>query len=129
MGPSRLAPTPALTPPPVALVFWDAVTGFLTTDVHDVHDEIVRFDTAGELTWTADGRTFPGFAVRGSNTLQVGDDWLKIHFGTRNGERRAYLGWDLEAYHCECNVSTIVDLEIVDGRVVIQSTDVFVPDK
>lgn len=45
----------------------------------------------------------------------------------KNGERRAYLGWDDNWCHCPRAPATIVDLEVVDGRVIARSTDVLVP--
>ncbi len=42
--------TPAPQPRPVELaVFTDSTTGFSTSDVYDVQEQIVRFNTADEL--------------------------------------------------------------------------------
>ncbi len=136
-APSSLAPSapsPVPQPIPISLVvFTDPASGLSTSDVRDVQDQIVQFNSAGELIWTADGTRFPGYRAvpnRASPNLIRGprrDDYFQVHFGTKNGERRAYFGWDVDACHCEGSPITIVDVEVVAGQLVITATGVTVP--
>ena len=111
-GPSRRrrpVPCPSRRqrrPPPERelTVFTDAATGFLTTDLRDVQEQIVQLSSIGELIWTADGTRLPGYRV----THPTADGKLffiegkicpeqcafEVRFGTRDGERRAYLTVD-----------------------------------
>ena len=114
-----LAPTP-LTPAPVAIqlvTFTDPDSGISTADVRDSDDQIVRFNSAGELIWVADGTRFPGFPI---HTPFIMDDYsYRVCFGTKDGQRRAYF-----ATHGE---DVMYDLESVNGRLVITATNVHVP--
>jgi len=112
------------TLPPVTLaslvlaVFRDPASAFATSDVRDVQDQIVRFDTvANSLIWAADGRSFPGYPVDG-NFLRS-DRSFQVRFGTKDGERRAYF--------TETATATMCDVEVIGGRLVISPTDVPVP--
>lgn len=122
-------PPPSPPPRPIQLVvFTDPLTGLQTSDVRDVHGQIVRFNSAGELVWTADSTRFSGYRVNGDDIRGPGpDDWFQVRFGTKNGERRAYLGWDDDFCHCPGSSATIVSIEVVSGRLVITATDVPVP--
>ena len=73
----------------------------------------------------ADGEHLPGYVVRGTFILAEASCqcWLAVRFGTRNGERRAYLTAD----YGHDNPGTVVDLEIAGGALVVRRTDVFVP--
>jgi hypothetical protein len=132
--PPPTAPTDVLQtrePTPVQVVVFTDEASFSTSDVYDVNDQVIRFNTARELIWVADGARFREFSVNGNKIKETGtEDWFQVHFGTRNGVRRAYLGWDLDACHCPEAArppSTILDVEIVGDRVVFQATDVTVP--
>jgi hypothetical protein len=107
--------------PPAAVqlaVFSDAASGFSTSDIRDVQDQIVRFDMTGNtLIWAADGRSFAGFPVSG-NFIRA-DRFFQVRFGTKDGERRAYF--------TEAEATTICDIEIVGGQLLITSTNVKVP--
>ena len=61
----RKQPPPA--PPPIATlrIFTEAASGFSTSDVRDAQEQIVQFNTADELIWTADGTRFAGYSVGG----------------------------------------------------------------
>jgi hypothetical protein len=125
------APSPAPPPAPIRLaVFTDSASGFSTSDVRDVHDQIVRFNTASELIWTADETRFPGYRVNGNLVTGPGlDDYFQIRFGTNHGEPRAYLGWSDDFCHCPGYPATIIDLEVVGGRLIVTATNVPVPGK
>jgi hypothetical protein len=114
--PSPTTPSPA----PVQLaVFSDpASSSFTTSDVRDAQRQIVRFDVANNaLIWGADGRSFPGFPVNG--LFVRADRFFQVRFGTEEGERRAYF--------TEAVATTICDVEIVNGQVVITATSLTVP--
>lgn len=115
-GPSQLA------------VFTDPATGFSTADVHDVQDEVVRVNTANELIWTADGTRFPEFIAAGNFIAyhHITDRFFQIRFGTKDGERRAYLTWPDDQLRGA--PATILDVW-VDGRgdLKVAASDVPVP--
>jgi hypothetical protein len=127
------APSPGAQPvPPLVpvrlVVFTDPVSGFSTSDVRDVQDQIVRFNTASEFIWTADETRFPGYRVGGNLVRGPGpDDYFQIRFGTKDGEQRAYLGWSDDYCHCPGYPATIIDIEVVGGRLIVTATNVPVP--
>src|SRR4029453_7673779 len=93
---SGTSPTPTSTtttiPPlaPVLAVFSDPNSSFMTSDVRDVQNQIVRFDTANRtLIWVADNRSFQGYPVSGN--FIGADRNFQVRFGTEGGERRAYF--------------------------------------
>ena len=119
-GSAPTTPTPPAQPPiPVQLVvFRDPDSTFSTSDIRDVQDQIVRFDmTSNSLIWAADGRSFPGYPVSG-NFVRA-DRAFQVRFGTKDGERRAYF--------TETVATTICDVEIVGGQLLISPTNVNVP--
>ena len=126
-------PAPPPPPPPEIrlLVFTDPLSGRTTSDVRDVHGQVVQFNSAApdlrgvsELVWTADGTRFSRFPV--DYGYQHGA--FGVRFGSENGERRAYLVFDQDYWHYDGPVSR-VDLEILDGKLVVRHPDppVFVP--
>jgi hypothetical protein len=126
---SPLPPQPAA---PTLVVFAEQGTGFSTTDVRDVHDQILQFNTANELIWTADGTRLPGYRVDRccypGVSFIVGricpvDCAFEVRFGTKDGERRAYLTVD----YGHDNPGTIADVEVADGALVVTRTGVFLP--
>ena len=125
----QLAPSPAPQPAPIHLaVFTDPASGFSTSDVRDVQEQVVRVNTANEAIWTADGTRFSGYRVNGNQIRGPRhDDWFQVRFGTKNGEQRAYLGWSDDWCHCPGYPATIADIEVVSGQLVITATDVPVP--
>ncbi len=114
-------------PPPttILVVFTDSASGFSTTDLRDAEDQIVQFSKANELIWTEDGRRLPGYPVSGNsiNAEKGCNCWFEVRFGTKDGERRAYLTAD----YGHDNPGSIVDLEIVGGALVTSRTDVYPP--
>ena len=123
------ASRPAVQPAPVeVVVFTDPASGFSTSDVRDAQEQVVRFNTAPELIWAADDARFKGYAVNGNKVRGPGpDDYFQVRFGTKGGEQRAYLGWDDDYCHCPGSPMTVIDVEIVDGRLVRTATDFVVP--
>lgn len=123
------APSPAIQ----IAVFTDRVSGFSTSDVRDAHQRILRFSTSHELIWPPTGGRFSGYSVYGNRIqayIACPPSWScqkrswsgEVRFGTKNGERRAYLT-------CNCeDGSWIVDIEVVDGQVVISETGLPVPE-
>ena len=124
--PLRPSPVPGPATTPTLRVFTDSTSGFSTSDVRDAQEQIVQFNSAGELIWTADGTRLPGFPVETSisiNADKLCRCWFEVRFGTKDGERRAYLTVD---YGHE-NDGTVVNLEIVSGVLVMAPTIVFPP--
>jgi hypothetical protein len=135
-APSAPSPVPQATNPPIPnppipaslVMFTDSVTGFSTSDVRDAQEQIVRFNTAGELIWTADDTRFRLFRVSGNLIWGLGrDDWFQVSFGTKNGERRAYFGQSDDYCHCPGYPATVADIEVVGGQLVITWPGVLVP--
>jgi hypothetical protein len=123
-GAGSPSPVPAPTPPRLVL-FTDHISGLSTPDVRDVQDQIVRFNTAAEVIWTADDTRFPGYVVDGNSIKTTGtcaSCTLLVRFGTKGGERRAYLTFPDNEDHS--NAVTILDVEVADGRLVITNTSV-----
>jgi hypothetical protein len=118
--PAPAAPSPVPIPGPVQLaMFSDPASSFSTSDVRDVQDQIVRFDVTGNtLIWAADGRSFAGYPVNG-NFLGTNENF-QVRFGTKDGERRAYF--------TETVATTICNVEIVGGQLLITPTNVNVPE-
>jgi hypothetical protein len=132
--PSPLTPSP-LTPSPLVLplapanlqelvVFTDRSSGFSTSDARDADEQIVQFNGARELIWTASGARFTGYAANaGNNYITAGNICenctFEVRFGTANGERRAYLTMN---YHHD-NPGTVVDLDVIDGKLVVTKTN------
>lgn len=125
-GGSESAPTTPSPPPPPPppsspvqlVVFSDPTTSFTTSDVRDAQRQIVRFDMANNsLIWAADSRSFSGYPVNG--LFIRADRFFQVRFGTEDGERRAYF--------TEAVATTICDVEIVGGQLVINPTSLTVP--
>lgn len=51
--------------------------------------------------------------------------YFLVRFGTRNGHEQAYLTWAGET--SDTHPATLLDVEAVDGRLVVLDTDVTVP--
>jgi hypothetical protein len=119
--PATPTPQPGPTPQPAPVqlaVFSDPDSSFMTSDVRDVQGQIVRFDMAnGSLIWVADGRSFSGYPVNG--LFIRADRFFQVRFGTEVGERRAYF--------TEAVATTICDVEVAGGQLVITPTNVHVP--
>jgi len=101
--------------------FVDPDTGFTTTDVHDVDEEIVRFDTSSRsIVWAADGRFFQtGLWIVNGNLLAGGG--FQVRFGTSRGVRRAYF--------TETAPATICQIQVFGDALSISATNVLVPQE
>jgi hypothetical protein len=116
-------------------VFTDA-SGFQTSDLRDAQDQIVQFNTDDEFIWAADGTRLPGFKVL-TLPLATGPCYLvsipgttcsqgcsfEVRFGTKDGQKRAYLTVD----YIHDNPGTLVDVELVNGALVVTQTNEFPP--
>lgn len=112
------AGVPAPPPEVRLLVFTDYMTGAQTSDVRDVHGQILRFNTAGAVIWLADGTEFAQFPMAyGYEKASV-----EVLWGSENGERRAYLTFSINYWHYPPPIS-LVDIEVVDGKLVIRHPD------
>ena len=126
------APSPVVQPTAIQLVvFTDEASGFSTSEVRDVDDQILQFSTAPALIWT-DGTRFSGYWANGDTVTADSvcpSCFFLIRFGTRDGERRAYLTWpDFERHgRADHPAPTILDIEVEGGRVVVTDTSVLVP--
>ena len=129
--PAPSAPTsrPALQPAAIQLVvFSDRASAFATSDVRDVQDQVVSFNTADELIWTADGTRFSEYIVDGTLIAyhHKADTFLQVRFGTKTGERRAYLTWTDDRLRGA--PATLLDLSVnARGDLIIAETNVPVP--
>jgi hypothetical protein len=115
-------------------VFTDSATGFSTTDLRDVQEQIVQLDnSAAELIWVADGTRLPGYRLThptADGKVQFIEGNIcpegcafEVRFGVRDGERRAYLTVD----YIHQNPGTLVDVELAGGALVVTPTDVYPP--
>ena len=118
--PSPVAPTSTL------IVFTDPGTGFSTSDLRDAQEQLLQVNTANELIWTADGTKLQGYQVQqgysgvsyiAGNICAEGCTF-EVRFGTKNGERRAYLTAD----YGHDNPGTLVDVEVSGGALVVTRT-------
>jgi hypothetical protein len=128
--PTAPSPSPSATPSEVGLVvFRDPATGFATSDLRDAEDEVMQFSTAGELVFPAIDTRLPGFRpLRGpeqgiEGNICVPECAFVVRFGIKDGERRAYLTVD----YIHNNPGTLVDVEVVNGALVVTQTDLYPP--
>ncbi len=124
----------AVSTGPTLIAFAEPRTGFSTTDVRDVQEQILQFNTSNELIWTVDGTRLPGYGV-GKYTF--GDTPVYyiegkicpqgcafvVRFGTKDGERRAYLTVD----YGHDNPGTLVDVDLAGGALVVTQSTMFPP--
>jgi len=116
---SPVTPTPTPTPTPVLATFTDTANSFSTSDVRDVGEQIMRFDTASNsMIWMLNGQSYAGYPVIDGSFIRA-DKFFQVRFGTVNGDRRAYF--------TEAARGTICDVEVSNGAVIINPTDVPVP--
>jgi len=103
-------------------VFVDPDTDFSTTDVRDVDEEMIRFDTTTlGILWVADGRTFDeGFWPVDDVFLGSGGSF-QVRFGTKDGERRAYF--------TETGPATICNFVVSGSSFLIFATSTLVPQE
>lgn len=99
-------------------VFTDPASGFSTTDVRDLDDQIVRFNTADNtMLWTPDNLLFDGWVVNG-NFLDAAR-MFQVRFGSVSGEKRAYF--------TEAGRGTLCDLKVEQNILQLLPTNVFPP--
>jgi len=112
-------------------MFTEQGTGFSTSELRDVQEQVLQLNTANELIWTADGTRLPSYRLehgyQGASFI-IGKICaegcaFEVRFGTRNGERRAYLTAD----YGHDNPGTLVDVEVSGGALVVTRTSLFVP--
>jgi hypothetical protein len=126
--------SPVKAPQPFAyidgplVVFTDPSSGFSTSEVRDVHGQIVQFDQRGRLIWKADGTRLPGFprdygmlvVVPPGHLCQC---WFEVRFGMDEGQHRAYLTAD----YGHDNPGTLVDVEVAGGQLFVSRSQVYPP--
>ena len=77
---------------------------FCTSDVRDVDDEIVRFDTITKaIIWAADGTAYNEGDWTVDGVLLAGGE-IQVRFGTKEGERRAYFTETGNGFICQIQV-------------------------
>lgn len=131
------APSPPLAaplvsapvPPAIRLaVFTDPASGFSTSDVRDVQDQLVRFNSADELIWVASDTRFPEYLVDGNSIgyHHSNDTFFQVRFGSTGGERRAYL--TRPDSYLRGAAATILDLSVdARGDLIVADTNVPIP--
>ncbi len=102
-------------------VFDDPNSDFSTTDVRDVDDEIVQFDTVTKaIIWAADGTAYQAGSWTVDGVFLAGGGF-QVRFGTKDGERRAYF--------TETGPATICQIRPAGGFLSISATNVTVPQE
>jgi hypothetical protein len=110
-GSSPTAPSP--TQGQTLATFTDPTTGQATSDVRDVDEQVMRFETpSGVLIWVADGSRHTGWPVSGQFLDSARQ--YQVRFGSRSGQRRAYF--------TETGSGTICNLEVSGGQLRISAT-------
>jgi hypothetical protein len=111
------------TPPPSSsgfAVFTDSASGFSTTDVYDVDNQVVRF-VPGDRTmlWVQDNLLFDGWVVEGNFMGEAPPFPFQVRFGTVNGQRRAYF--------TEAGRGTLCDLRVENRVLTLLPTNTLPP--
>jgi hypothetical protein len=104
------------------VVFFDAdeTTGYETSDVYDVDNEIVRFDKASKsIIWAADDRAFQEGNWDVTGNFLGAAQAFQVRFGNVDGQRRAFF--------TETGPATICDIEPVGDSISISPTNTEVP--
>jgi hypothetical protein len=94
-----------------------------------IGDEVHGKQSAVGPIWTADGTRLPGYRLehgyQGASFITgkicAEGCAFEVRFGTRNGERRAYLTAD----YGHDNPGTLVDVEVSGGALVVTRTSLF----
>ena len=103
-------------------VFNDPDSDFTTTEVHDVDNQIVRFNTENDsIVWGETGAEYEAgqWAVNGN--FPESSMFFQVRFGTVDGERRAYF--------TETGPATICDIRVSGAFLQIFATNVLVPQE
>ena len=136
-APTAVAAGPVVPPTSgdTLLVFNELATGFSTSELRDVDEQILQVTRDGALVWTVDGTRLSGYHVNRSLIDGVPIYWIgggavcqegcafEVRFGMKDGERRAYLTAD----YGHDNPGTLVDVEVSQGALVVNRTPVFPP--
>lgn len=102
-------------------VFNDPDSDFSTTDVRDVDDEFVQFDTVTKaIIWAADGTAYQEGSWTVNGVFLAGGGF-QVRFGTQDGERRAYF--------TETGPATICQIRPTGSFLSISPTNVTVPQE
>ena len=119
---------PVVLPGSAAVLFTDPASGYSTTDVFDAHEQVVKF-SATELLWPANGARFPEFFPDGNliGCHHQKDYCVQVRFGTKNGRRAAYITWTDDGYRKRGTPVTVIDVDVVDGRLVLADSTPPVP--
>ena len=134
VAPSRPPLTPAGPSEPRLIIFTEQGTGFSTADLYDAEDDILQIDTHAQLVWVADGTRLQGYHVDGHAIDGIPVYWIsgricspdcafEVRFGAKDGQRRAYLTVD----YGHDNPGTLVDVEVVQGQLVVTPTGTYPP--
>jgi hypothetical protein len=114
-------------------VFREPDSGFSTSDLHDGQGRILQVNTAGHLIFLAEAIGLPSHSVTGGNFGEtfipveaLCSCWLEVRFGTKDGERRAYLTAEYGQGH-GVNPGTLVDVGFSGGTLVVSQTTVYPP--
>ena len=126
--PTGGSPVPAPTPGAAVLIpFREPTTGFMTTDLRDAYDQILQLNSANELIWTADGTRLPGYRAAATYYIEgricSQGCAFEVRFGSKSGERRAYLTVD----YGHDNPGTMVDVEVTSAGLQVTQTPLFPP--
>ena len=108
-GSASGAPAPQPPPPVTIRMFEDPLTGISTSDVHEAQEQIIRLNSAGELIWMDDGKTYQSPLTGNMKNC------FSVLFGTKDGTRRAYLTLSFDCYHYP-PPAIVADLEVVAGE-------------
>lgn len=98
--------------------FQDPDSDFSTTNVRDVDEEIIRFDTTTQsIVWAADDRVFEEGQWEVNGVLLGRGGPFQVRFGTKDGQRRAYF--------TETATATICNFVVTDSfRIFLTNTPV-----
>lgn len=130
-GPPR---APTVPSEPRLITFTEQGSGFSTTDLYDVDDEILQVNSHRQLIWVADGTLLAGYTVESHSIDGAPIYWIngricspgcafEIRFGAKDGQRRAYLTVD----YGHDNPGTVVDVAVVQGELVVTPTSTYPP--
>lgn len=103
-------------------VFADPDSDYAATDVHDIDEEVVRFDPLTQsVIWVADGRSFDSGVWSVNGNLLTDGGSFQVRFGTKDGQRRAYF--------TETAPGTVCNLVVSGENFLIYPTPYFPPQE
>ena len=102
------------------VVFQDPDSTFSTSDVYDVDNQIVRFDSETlAIIWAETDTAYQAGIWSVDGNLLTDNKFFQVRFGNVDGARRAFF--------TEVNPPTICDISATATRLSISSTQVTVP--